>query len=66
MQRSASVFHGVREGKVTTNWRGNESACTYRFDPLRTVRVVVLVGKQGSAREERPGGIPDTLDRAHP
>ena len=51
MQRSATVFHSVREAKVTTNWRGTESACTYRFDPLRTVRVVVLVGKQVSARE---------------
>ena len=51
MQRSATVFHGVREAKVTTNWRGTESAGTYRFDPLRTVRVVFLAGKQVSARE---------------
>ncbi len=51
MQRSATVFHGVREAKVTTNWRGTESACTYRFDPLGTVRVVVLGGKQVTARE---------------
>jgi hypothetical protein len=51
MQCSATVFHGVREAKVTTNCRGTESACTYRFDPLPTVRLVVLVGKQVSARE---------------
>jgi hypothetical protein len=43
MQHSASVFHGVREAKVTTNWRGTESACTYQFDPLRTLERCILL-----------------------